>query len=112
MTIHDVLRRVHHIFEEHDWCQGEYCDGMTGVVENDEFSLDGAILHVGEFHDHGEELAERVAAVVLEALGFSEASALGEDRMTTLARWNDSPERTVDDVKRAIEDSLALAVLA
>ena len=107
MTTRDVLERVLHIFEEHDWGQGEYCDSATGVPGNEEFSLDGAILHVVEFHDQEEKLAEQVASQLLAAIGFSDSSILDEDRMTTLARWNDERERTKAEVVKAINDTLS-----
>jgi hypothetical protein len=109
MTARTVLLRVLDLFEEHDWCQEEYCDSMEGAIGNEEFSLDGAILHVVEFHDGDRAFAEAVAGQVLKAIGFR--SVMNEDNLTTLARWNDSDERTKEQVLEAVRDTLALILI-
>lgn len=109
MTARSVLIRVLELFEEHDWCQEEYCDMLEGEAGNDEFSLDGAILHVVQFHQGEVEFAELIAGQVLTAIGF--APVMDEDNLTTLARWNDSPERTKEQVLQAVRDTLAMITI-
>jgi predicted amidohydrolase len=85
------LMRAKRYIEEHGWCP-------LGVRDNIGRVCVVAALNVGVDYDAMQPALRRLC------------EAAGEDDLFHLARWNDTPGRTVEEVYAAFDRAIALAM--